>query len=81
MGMFAWTLMSLIAYLESLLGQGSTILAPQAILTPGMHETQSFSNLLVRFNLVGLPTRSLVMLILPHTCNHLKSLEPTYPKN
>ena len=38
MGMFAWTLMSLLAYLESLLGQSSTIFAPQAIVTPGMHE-------------------------------------------
>ena len=38
MGMFAWTLMPLIVYLESLLGQSSTILAPQAIVSPGMHE-------------------------------------------
>ena len=38
MGMFAWTLMSLIAYLESLLGQSSAVLALQTILTPSMHE-------------------------------------------
>ena len=40
MGMFAWTLMSLITYLQSLLGQ-SSVLALQAIVTPGMHERPS----------------------------------------
>ena len=48
-GMFAWTLMSQIFYLESLLGQSSAVLAPQAIVTPGTHEDLSFFNLLVRF--------------------------------
>ena len=38
MGMFFWTLMPLIAYLESLHGQSSAVLAPQAIVTLGMHE-------------------------------------------
>ena len=37
MGMFAWTLMSLIAYLESLLGQSSAVLALQAFVTPVTH--------------------------------------------
>ena len=36
MSMFAWTLMSLIAYLKSLLRKSSTDLSSQAIVTPCM---------------------------------------------
>ena len=42
LGMLTWTLMSLIAHLESLLGQSSTVHAPQTILTPGMHKDPIF---------------------------------------
>ena len=37
--------------------------------------THLYLNPLARFSLVGQSTKSLVMLILLHTCNHLKSLK------
>ena len=43
-------------------------------------KTQLYLNLLVRFDLVGSPARSLVMLILLQTHNHLKKFE-TYLVN
>ena len=46
MGVFAWTLVSLVVYLESLHGQSSIALAAQALVAPGTHEDQAFSNLL-----------------------------------
>ena len=38
MGVFAWTLLTLLVCLESLHGQSPIVLAPQAIVAPGMHE-------------------------------------------
>ena len=74
MGVFAWTLVSLVVCLESLHGHRSVVLAPQAIVAPGMHEDLVIFKPL-RLNLVCPPTRSLVMLTLLHMLNHLKSLK------
>ena len=53
MGMFVWTLMSIITYLESLIVQISAIIALQTIVTPGMYKYPVIFNLLVRYDLVG----------------------------
>ena len=79
-GVFTWTLVSLVVCLESLYRQSSFPPVPQAIVAPGMQKTQLCLNLLGRLNLVGPPARSLVMVILLHTYDNLKTLE-TYLVN
>ena len=65
MGVLACTLVSLVVCLESLHGQKSTAPVPRAIMAPGTHEDLVIFHHLVRFALVGPPTRSLVMLTSP----------------